>query len=99
MSLTIRTQIYNQHGDRNAQGGPTLHPSDWWDSARFRVFSTPEQNLALEVLSPPTPTLAANASRSGRAVKIYLVNGIPSGVITAEIMNWTGKFTVAPHTQ
>lgn len=35
----------------------------------------------------------------GRTVKIYLVDGIPSGVMTAEIMNWTGKFTVAPRTQ
>lgn len=35
----------------------------------------------------------------GRTVKIYLVDGIPSGVMTAEIMNWTGKFTVASRTQ
>lgn len=35
----------------------------------------------------------------GRTVKIYLVDGIPSGVLTAEIMNWTGKFTVAPRSQ
>ncbi|HUN22125.1 MAG TPA: GIY-YIG nuclease family protein [Anaerolineales bacterium] len=35
----------------------------------------------------------------GRTVKIYLVDGIPSGVMTAEIMNWTGRFTVAPRTQ
>lgn len=35
----------------------------------------------------------------GRTVKIYLVDGIPSGVMTAEIMNWTGRFTVAPRSQ
>lgn len=35
----------------------------------------------------------------GRTVKIFLVDGIPSGVMTAEIMNWTGRFTVAPRTQ
>lgn len=35
----------------------------------------------------------------GRSVKIYLVDGIPSGVMTVEIMNWTGKFTIAPRTQ
>lgn len=35
----------------------------------------------------------------GRTVKIYLVDGIPNGVITAEIMNWTGKFIVAPRSQ
>lgn len=33
---------------------------------------------------------------TGRTVKIFLVDGIPSGLITAEIMNWTGRFTVAP---
>lgn len=36
---------------------------------------------------------------SGRTVKIFLVDGIPSGLITAEIMNWTGRFTVAPRSQ
>jgi hypothetical protein len=36
---------------------------------------------------------------SGRTVKIFLVDGIPTGLITAEIMNWTGKFTVAPRSQ
>lgn len=35
----------------------------------------------------------------GRTVRIFLVDGIPSGVLTAEIMNWTGKVTVAPRTQ
>jgi hypothetical protein len=36
---------------------------------------------------------------SGRTVKIFLVDGIPNGLITAEIMNWTGKFTVVPRSQ
>lgn len=35
----------------------------------------------------------------GRTVRIFLADGIPSGVLTAEIMNWTGKVTVAPRTQ
>ena len=35
----------------------------------------------------------------GRTVKICLVDGLPSGVMTAEIMNWTGRFTVAPRSQ
>jgi predicted GIY-YIG superfamily endonuclease len=35
----------------------------------------------------------------GRTVKIYLVDGVPGGLATAEIMNWTGKFTVAPRSQ
>lgn len=36
---------------------------------------------------------------SGRTVKIFLVDGIPGGLTTAEIMNWTGRFTVAPRSQ
>jgi hypothetical protein len=36
---------------------------------------------------------------SGRTVKIFLVDGTPTGLITAEIMNWTGRFTVAPRSQ
>lgn len=36
---------------------------------------------------------------NGRTVKIFLVNGIPGGLITAEIMNWTGKFTVGSRLQ
>lgn len=35
----------------------------------------------------------------GRTIKIYLVDGSPSGIMTAEIMNWTGKLTVAPRSQ
>lgn len=35
----------------------------------------------------------------GRTVRIFLVDGMPSGIITAEIMNWTGRFTVAPRSQ
>ena len=36
---------------------------------------------------------------SGRTVKIFLVDGIPGGIITAEIMNWTGKFMVTPRSR
>lgn len=36
---------------------------------------------------------------NGRTVRIFLVDGVPSGLLTAEIMNWTGKVTVAPRTQ
>ena len=35
----------------------------------------------------------------GRTVKIFLVDGIPSGLLTAEIMNWTGRVTVSPRAQ
>ncbi len=32
----------------------------------------------------------------GRTLKLYLVDGTPSGLITAEIMNWTGHVITAP---
>jgi hypothetical protein len=32
----------------------------------------------------------------GRTLKLYLVDGSPSGLITAEIMNWTGHVITAP---
>ena len=36
---------------------------------------------------------------NGKTVKVFLVDGNPNGVITAEIMNWTGSLTVAPRSQ
>ena len=35
----------------------------------------------------------------GRTIRLYLVDGAPSGLTTAEIMNWTGKAIVAPRLQ
>ena len=35
----------------------------------------------------------------GKTIRLYLVDGTPTGVLTAEIMNWTGKFIVAPRSQ
>lgn len=32
----------------------------------------------------------------GRSVRLFLVEGSPSGVITAEVVNWTGNAIVAP---
>lgn len=32
----------------------------------------------------------------GRSVKLYLVDGNPAGILTVEIVNWTGKVLVAP---
>jgi hypothetical protein len=32
----------------------------------------------------------------GKTIRIYLVDGTPNGVLTAEIINWTGKTVVAP---
>jgi len=36
---------------------------------------------------------------SGRTIRIYLVDGVPTGTLTAEIMNWTGKVVVFPREQ
>jgi hypothetical protein len=33
---------------------------------------------------------------TGKTIRIYLVDGLPTGILTAEIMNWTGKVTVGP---
>ena len=35
----------------------------------------------------------------GRQLRIYLVDGTPTGILTAEIINWTGKVIVAPRSQ
>ena len=35
----------------------------------------------------------------GRTVRLFLVDGSPSGILTAEIMNWTGHVLVAPRSQ
>lgn len=35
----------------------------------------------------------------GRTIRIFLADGAPSGILTAEIMNWTGKVVAAPRTR
>jgi len=35
----------------------------------------------------------------GRSVRLYLVDGSPTGVVTAEIMNWTGHVLAAPRSK
>lgn len=35
----------------------------------------------------------------GRSIRMFLVDGTPSGIITAEIMNWTGHVMVAPRSR
>lgn len=36
---------------------------------------------------------------NGKTIRMYLVDGVPSGILTAEIINWTGKVIVAPRSQ
>ncbi len=35
----------------------------------------------------------------GRTIRLYLVDGVPNSILTAEIINWTGKVIVAPRSQ
>ena len=36
---------------------------------------------------------------NGKTIRLYLVNGSPSDILTAEIINWTGKVIVGPRSQ
>jgi hypothetical protein len=36
---------------------------------------------------------------TGRSIRIYLVDGDAAGLLTAEVMNWSGKMIVAPRTK
>lgn len=36
---------------------------------------------------------------TGKTIRIYLVDGVPTGTLTAEIMNWTGKVVVFSRSQ
>lgn len=42
-------------------------------------------------MSPDTPR--------GRPIRIFLVDGVPSGIMTLELGNWTGKALAAPRTR
>ena len=35
----------------------------------------------------------------GRTIKLFLADGVPTGIIAAEVMNWTGKIYVVPRVQ
>lgn len=35
-------------------------------------------------------------SASGRSVRLFLVDGTATGMITAEVVNWTGHLLLAP---
>ena len=35
----------------------------------------------------------------GKTIKIFLADGTPTGILTAEIINWTGEVIVAPRGQ
>lgn len=35
----------------------------------------------------------------GRSLRLFLADGTPGGIITAEIMNWTGHVMIAPRSR
>jgi len=35
----------------------------------------------------------------GKSIRLYLANGTPGGLLTAEIMNWTGHVVAAPRSE
>ena len=35
----------------------------------------------------------------GRSIRLFLVDGQPNGLMTAEIMNWTGHVITGPRTR
>jgi hypothetical protein len=38
-------------------------------------------------------------ARSGKSVRLFLVDGTPGGLVTAEIMNWTGHILAGPRSE
>ena len=40
--------------------------------------------------------MTEQVANSGRQIKLFLIDGSPAGVITAEVVNWTGKALAAP---
>jgi hypothetical protein len=43
--------------------------------------------------------MGEGAQRSGRQIRLFLVDGTPLGIVTAEIMMWTGKALTAPRSR
>ena len=35
----------------------------------------------------------------GRSLRLFLVDGTPNGLLTAEIMNWTGHVLTSPRSK
>ena len=41
----------------------------------------------------------SDVTQNGRTIRMFLVDGSANGVITAEIMNWTGHAVVGPRSK
>jgi hypothetical protein len=44
-------------------------------------------------------TARPDSLRFGHDIRIFLADGAPTGILLAEISNWTGKVIVAPRSQ
>ena len=38
-------------------------------------------------------------NKRGRSVRLFMVDGTPGGLLTAEIMNWTGRLVSGPRSE
>ena len=45
------------------------------------------------------PLIAAQVTADGKTIGVFLADGEPTGILLAEISNWTGKVLVAPRSQ
>ena len=43
--------------------------------------------------------MSEQIANGGRQIKLFLVDGSPAGIITAEVVNWTGKALSAPRSR
>src|SRR5437588_8761120 len=43
--------------------------------------------------------MSEQIANGGRQIKLFLVDGLPAGIITAEVVNWTGKALSAPRSR
>jgi len=43
--------------------------------------------------------MSEQIANGGRQIKLFLVDGSPAGIITAEVVNWTGKALCAPRSR
>ncbi|MGC4072785.1 MAG: GIY-YIG nuclease family protein [Nibricoccus sp.] len=43
--------------------------------------------------------MSISASRQGRSLELYFIDGRPDGMLTAEVFNWTGHVLMTPRTQ
>ena len=76
-------------GRSRASGRRLLARSPWGAVTCASRFAAPDPAL----FAPLEPTDA------GKTIRIFLADGEPTGILLAEISNWTGRLPVAPRSQ